>query len=207
MSYTPVVYFISTTYLRENTPIEDNVDDSKITPYIIQAQDTYLQEGIGETGYNALKKAVKDDTLTPDEQKFMRNYVQPQVAQYAFYLMMPFLNFKSTNKAISKEGSEFSTPAELSELKYLRSSVLDIAEFYKRRMIKYLLDHPSEFSWYATPDALDNMPKSIQSYFTGIYIPYGNNNTSVPSYLEPYGKTNPCSGCGGMNGGNYTNPY
>jgi hypothetical protein len=52
MSFTPKVYFISTQYLRENTPIEDNVDDDKIVPFIIQAQDTYLQEGIGETFYN-----------------------------------------------------------------------------------------------------------------------------------------------------------
>ena len=55
MSYTPVVYFISTTYLRDQTPIEENVDDTKITPWIIQSQDTFLQEGLGETFYDRLK--------------------------------------------------------------------------------------------------------------------------------------------------------
>lgn len=197
MSYTPVVFFISTTYLREQTPIEQNVDDTKLTPWIIQAQDTYVQEGIGETGYNALKLAVQNNTLTNDEQSFMRNFIQPQVAQYAFYLMMPFINLKITNKSIAKEGSEFSTPAELTELKYLRSAVLDMAEFYKRRMIKYLLDYPSLFTWYSNPDPKDNLQKSIQSYFTGVYIPYGNNRSNLPSYSEPYGTINPCVGCNG----------
>jgi len=192
MSYTPVVYFISTTYLRENTPIEDNIDDDKILPYIVQAQQTILQEGIGETGMNALNTAVQNNSLTPDEQAFMRNYVQPLIAQYSFYLMSPFLNWKSTNKAISKESSEFSTPADLDEIKYLRSSILDMAEFYKRRMVKYLLDHPAMFMWYSNPDALDNLPKTAQSYFTGIYMPYGGVRGNIMNWYEPYGSIYPC---------------
>jgi hypothetical protein len=192
MSYTPIVYFISTTYLRQNTPIEDNVDDDKILPYIVQAQQTMLQEGIGETGMNALNTAVQNNTLTPDEQAFMRNYVQPLVAQYAFYLMFPFLNWKSTNKAVSKESSEFSTPADLDEIKYLRSSILDMAEFYKRRMVKYLLDHPAMFIWYSNPDALDNLPKTAQSYFTGMYMPYGGVRGNIMNWYEPYGSIYPC---------------
>ena len=204
MSYTPVVYFISTTYLRQQTPIEDNVDDTKLTPWIVQAQDTYLQEGLGETFYDRLKDGVQNNNLNSDEQSFMRNFVQPQVAQFAFYLMMPFINLKITNKSIAKEGSEFSTPAELTELKFLRSAVLDMAEFYKRRMIKYLLDHPSMFPQYNNPNALDNMPKSAQAYFTGIYIPYGHRRGNIPNWLEPYGTISPCQGCGG---GNSSNPY
>ena len=204
MSYTPLVYFISTTYLRQQTPIEDNVDDTKLTPWIVQAQDTYLQEGLGETFYDRLKDGVQNNNLNSDEQSFMRNFVQPQVAQFAFYLMMPFINLKITNKSIAKEGSEFSTPAELTELKFLRSAVLDMAEFYKRRMIKYLLDHPSMFPAYNNPNALDNMPKSAQAYFTGIYIPYGHRRGNIPNWLEPYGTISPCQGCGG---GNSSNPY
>jgi hypothetical protein len=206
MSYTPVVYFISTTYLRQQTPIEDNVDDTKLTPWIVQSQDTFLQEGIGETFYDHLKDGVKNNTLNSDEQAFMRNYVQPLVAQYAFYLLMPFIAFKATNKSISKESSEFSTPVELTELKYLRSSVLDMAEFYKRRMIKYLLDHPSMFPAYNNPSALDNMPKSAQSYFTGVYMPWGGGrNSNIPTWIEPYGNVFPCGFGDGT--GAYTNPY
>jgi hypothetical protein len=205
MSYTPVVYFISTTYLRQQTPIEDNVDDTKLTPWIVQAQDTFLQEGLGETFYDRLKDGVENNNLNSDEQAFMRNYVQPQVAQYAFYLLMPFIAFKATNKSISKESSEYSTPVELTELKFLRSSVLDMAEFYKRRMIKYLLDHPSMFPAYNNPNALDNVPKSAQSYFNGVYIPYGYRRGNVPNWLEPYGNITPCDGCG--SNGSFTNPY
>ena len=201
MSFTPKVYFISTTYLRQNTPIEDNVDDDKISPYIIQAQDTYLQEGIGETFYNRLKAGVQNNNLNNDETTFLRNFVMPLVAQYAFYLMFPFLNYKATNKAISKENSEYSTASELDEIKYLRSAILDLAEFYKRRMIKWLLDYPGTFPEYDSPSAKDNMPKSPQSYFSGIYIPYPTTRGNVVNWVEPFGNIAPCSGCGGASYG------
>lgn len=196
MSFTPVVYFISQDYLLSNTPIEKNVDWDKISPYVIQAQQLYLQQSIGETGYNALSDGVKNNTLSVDEQTFMRNYVQPLVAQYTFWLCLPFINFKATNKALSKESSEYSQAADLDEMKYLRSNVKDAAEFYQRRMVKWLADHPGTFTWYDNPAALDNLPKTIQSYFGGVYMPFGYGSSYYPIWTEPYGSTSPCSGCG-----------
>lgn len=201
MSYTPVVYFISTEYLRQNTPIEQNVDDDKITPFITQAEQTYLQQSIGETGLNALKNGIINNTLTQDETDLIRNYIQPLVAQYTFYLALPFIAFKATNKSLSKESSEYSTPVDLEELKYIRNNVKDVAEFYQRRLVKYLLDYPSSFTWYANPAPKDNLRKTIQSYFNGVYTPYPSTNLGYRVWSEPYGLQDPCSGCGGWTRG------
>jgi len=162
-----------------------------------------LQEVLGATFYDHLKDGVKNNTLNPDETSLMRNYIQPMVAQYAFYLAMPFVAFKATNKSISKESSENSTPVDLSELKYLRNAVLDTAEFYKRRLIVFLLNYNYLFPTYASPAAKDNMPKSAQSYFTGIHIPSYGGQYPLGTWLEPYGLTNPCNGCGGFVNGSY----
>lgn len=197
MSYNPVVYFISQQYLLANTPIEENVDWHKISPFITQAENVYLQQSIGETGLNALKSGVVNNTLTNDEQTFIRNYVQPLVAQYTFWLALPFINFKATNKALSKESSEYSQAADLDEMKFLRNNVKDVAEFYQRRMVKWLLDHPGVFTWYDNPNALDNLPRTPQSYFGGIYMPVGYGWGNTPTWVEPYGPSNPCNGCGG----------
>lgn len=202
MSYNPVVYFISQEYFFQNTPVEQNVDWDKIQPFVVQAQQLYLQQTIGETGLNALSDAVKNNTLTNDEQTFLRNYVQPLVVQYAFWLALPFINYKATNKALSKESSEYSQAADLDEMKYLRSSVKDAAEFFQRRMVKWLADHPGTFIWYDNPNALDNLPKTPQSYFGGIYTPFGYGAANYPTWVEPYGSTLPCSGCGGWIRGN-----
>jgi hypothetical protein len=197
MSYNPVVYFISTDYLKQNTPIESNVDDHKLVPFITQAEQTYLQQSIGETGLNALKDGVVNNTLTPDEQTFIRNFVQPLVAQYTFYLALPFIAYKSTNKSLSKEASEYSQPVDLTELQYIRNNVKDVAEFYQRRMVKWLLDYPGTFWWFDNPNSRDNLPKSPQAYFSGMYTPFGYGWPGIRTWVEPYGATQPCNGCGG----------
>jgi hypothetical protein len=196
MSYNPVVYFISQEYFFQNTPVEQNVDWDKIQPFCVQCTQLYLQQSIGETGLNALSNGVKNNTLTPDEETFIRNYVQPMVCQYTLWMALPFINFKATNKALSKESSEYSQAADLDEMKYLRSNVKDAAEFFQRRMVKYLADHPGKFQWYDHPDALDNLPKTIQSYFGGIYMGFGYGGSYYPTWTEPYGSTSPCTGCG-----------
>ena len=196
MSFTPVVYFISTTYLRQNTSIEDNVDDDKLTPFIVQTQDSFLQTIIGETFYNYLKDGVQNNTLNSNDLSFMRNFVQPLVAQYTLYLAFPFLNLKITNKAISKEGSDNSQAADITEIKYMRSAIKDIAEFYAKRMVKHLLDYQYLYPAYANPNAKDNLPKKAESYFTGVYIPKNYYNWSIPKYQERYGINFPCGfGC------------
>jgi len=201
MSYTPIIQFISTEYLRSVVPIEQNVDDDKLIPFIIQAQDTYTQQSIGETGYNALKDGIVNNTLSQDEVNLMKNYIQPLTAQYAFYLALPFIAYKSTNKSVSKESSEYSQPIDLEEMKYLRNSVKDVAEFYQRRLVKYLLDYPSMFTWYANPDSKDNLYKSTQAYFSGIYTPYPSSTLGYPVWTEPYGTSFPCGEYGGWSNG------
>jgi hypothetical protein len=202
MAYTPIVQFISTEYLRAAVPIEQNVDDDKLIPFIVQAQDTYVQQNIGESGYDALKTGIVNNTLTQDETNLMRDFIQPLTAQYAFYLALPFIAYKSTNKSVSKESSEYSTPIDLEEMRFLRNNVKDVAEFYSRRLVKYLLDYPSMFSWYANPNAKDNLFKTTQAYFSGVYTPYPSTTLGYRVWTEPYGTTYPCGDCGG-----WSRPY
>ena len=48
--------FISTVFLKENTTIEDNVDDTKLVPFIKISQDTHIGQVLGATFYNRLKE-------------------------------------------------------------------------------------------------------------------------------------------------------
>lgn len=163
------VKFISTVYLKENTVIQDNVDDSTLVPFIYLSQDTNLQTALGTTLYNRLKEGVALNNLNTDEEDLLRDYIQPMVAQWTFYNVYPFLNYKSTNKAISKESSEFSNPAELDEIKYMRNSIRDLAEFYTKRLTVYLCDYANLFPEYFNPDPLENLPHNSKSYFSGVY--------------------------------------
>jgi len=163
--------FISTEYLKKNTTIEENVDNDKLVPFIYKVQDIYLQQSLGTTFYDHLQNAIANDTLTTDEENLIRQYIQPMVAEYVVYEAMPHLNFKLTNKAVSQESSEFSTPSILDDIKYLRATVRDMAEFYNQRLVKYLCDFSLLFPKYENPDDKENLRRSRKAYFSGIYIP------------------------------------
>jgi len=178
MAARPRVKFISTTYLKEITTIEDNVDDNKLVPFIYKAQETKIQQALGSTFYFHLTDAISNSTLTSDEEDLIRNYIQPATAEWTLYDALPFLNTKLTNKAVSKESSEFSQPSDLAEVKFLRNNVRDMAEFYIKRLNVYLCDNASLFPVYQTAASNENLRKSGKSYFSGVFIPKNSSNNS-----------------------------
>jgi hypothetical protein len=166
-----IVQFIDTDYLKQNSTIEMNVDDSKLNPMILKVQMVYLQQSLGSSFLNHLYTAVSGSTLTSAEESLIRDFIQPMVVEYTVYEVLPFLNFKATNKAISKQNSDNSTPSDLSEIKYLRSNVKDMAEFMDQRLVKFLCDNSNLFPEYLNPSHPENLPKKSKPYFTGVYIP------------------------------------
>jgi hypothetical protein len=164
------VKFIDTTYVKAVTTIEKNVDDTKITPFIIAAQDTHIQQALGTTMYNRLKQGVINNDLNNDELTLLREYIKPALAQFTYYEVYPFLAIKSTNKGASKERSEYADPAELSELKYMRNAIRDLAEFYLRRLTKHLCDFRHLYPQFNNPDAKENVKSNSKAYFSGMYM-------------------------------------
>lgn len=165
------VKFISTTYFKSNTTVQGNVDDDIIIPFIYRAQDIDLQQVLGTTFYNRLKEGVVNNNLNSDEDTLLRTYIQPMLVDYTLYYLIPHISYKFTNKAVSQQNSEFSNPSDLADIKYIRQSVRDMAEFYRERLVTYLCDYDSLFPEYVNPDSKENLKKSSKSYFNGVYIP------------------------------------
>lgn len=188
-----IVKFVSANYIKENTIIEMNVDESKITPIIIKVQSLYLKQILGSSFYDHMNDATAvylgyetGTTLTTAELNLLRDYIKPYVAEYVVYEALPFLNFKATDKGISKESSEFSQPADLSEIKYLRSDVKDMAEFLGKRLAKYLCDHQQDFPEWQNPEHPENLPKNSKTYFNGIHLPRKKGVSGLKTWDEPY---------------------
>jgi hypothetical protein len=54
-------------------------------------------------------------------------------------------------------------------MKYLRETAVDTAEFYNKRMLEYLQDHPQMFPLYQNPTPNDGMnPNRQNPYFSGL---------------------------------------
>ena len=163
------VLLISEQRVKQWTNLDDNVRVNEITPFIIQAQDIYLQDRLGTKFYDRLKKGVFNDDLTTDEEKVLNEYVGPMLAHYSLYMMMPGLKYKLVDKGVVSGASEETTPTTLDELRYLRQATLDTAEFYDARLKEYLCDQPSgTFPEYSQPGADGMRPNNETPYFSGL---------------------------------------
>ena len=168
------VKFISIQYFKENTSVEYNVDDDKITPTIYKAQDIYIQQSLGSAFYEHIKDAIVNNTLTNDEDFLLRQYIQPCLNEFTLMLLIPVMNYNYTNKAVALRNDDNSQVSSLEEIKFLRQAVRDMAEFYLERLNRYLVENDELFPIYDNADGDDNLPPTNKSYFTGVYLPRGN---------------------------------
>jgi len=180
---------VSEQRLKQWTQLDDNVRMNEITPFIVQAQDIYMQDTLGTKFYTRLKNGVIADDLTTDEKLLLNDYIGPTLMQYSLYLMLPSIKYKIANQGILNGTSEETSPTTLDELEYLRQSTLNTAEFYNKRLIKFFMDNPSMFADYTNPGTDGMYPNKDNPYFSGLVVP----NNRLSYYEERYGN---CTDCG-----------
>lgn len=169
------VKFITSEYLKDNTPIDGNVSNTLLDPFIFKAQEIHLQTVLGTLLYEAIKtKIVSGDILlAPDVayKTLLDEHIQPTLAEWVLFESMPFIGFKLTNKAVTQKNSDSSTPTGIDEIKWLRSSVRDSAEFYTKRLSDYLCTYESLFSELTANRETNELAPKSKRYFGGVYIP------------------------------------
>lgn len=168
------VLLVGTDKVKRLTPIQQNVEDNLIIPYIKKAQETHIQQTLGTDLFNKVVADVETNTITGVYKDLLDNYIQPCLIEWTYYEVLPYINFKMTNKSIVQGNSEFSSEVELDDLKYLRSIARDMAEFYSERLIGQLREHQTDYPEYLTNSGLDKLkPKKRANFFGGIYTGEG----------------------------------
>lgn len=162
------VILVSEQRLKEYTGLDDNVRVEDITPFILNAQDIYIQNVLGTKFFNRLKDGVRLDNLTDDEFDLLQDYVSKPLMHYSLYLMLPVIKYKIAAKGILNGVSEETTATNLEELKFLRQSTLDTAEFYMKRLVEHLKDYPGRFTDYEVPGTKGMRPDKQTPYFSGL---------------------------------------
>lgn len=171
------VLFINGYTLKSKTPIENNVSNDILTPYISKAQDTHIQSFLGTDLYVKLMTDAEAGTLTGHYKTILDDYVIPCLIEWSFYEVLPFISLKLTNKSIGRGNADYLAEADLNDLKYLRGAVRDMADFYSQRLINYLREYSSEIAEYNQNETLDKMrPRYGQKLFGGIFTGGGSND-------------------------------
>lgn len=158
--------FVSETYIRENTVLNQNLDINDVVNNINVAQDMFIQPVLGTNFYNELLTKYNNQTLNSDETTLVL-HIKPGLAYRASEMALPFIQYQIKNKGPQSQSGDNSDSVETSVLSYLRNELANRAEFYEQRLVNYLCDNSSLFPGYISGNDTDIKPTDEGNYDGG----------------------------------------
>ena len=132
-------YFLSPLYLKQNTPVGDSVDDQLIVPMVRTSAENYLRPLLGTFFFNDLLGKYNAQTLNPDEEILVVDYIKTSVCWRAASELVYSVGYKIRNKGVQVESGEFSQPADGQWAAQLIGHYRKFGENYEHQMIKFLV--------------------------------------------------------------------
>ena len=179
-----MLYFITETYLKTNTPITANVDVTDVTPYIATQAALRVQPILGTTFYNHMLTAYNAQTLTPDEIDLVE-FIQPVIAWRSAEDAVFGLTYQLKNKGLQTQSGDFSASVSRSEVAFGMEHYAQKASFFEQRLIKWLIKNKNLFPEFISEE---------------------NRDTDLRPMIDCFGCTGCCHGtCNYENGNGYNN--
>lgn len=146
-------FFISETYLKDNSPLSGNVDIQEIYPYARTAENIYIQEAIGTSLYDDLvakviaSKASPPVAISANDITLIKK-IRDAVLWYTVYDALPFLAIKLRNIGVVKQTGEGHESAARDDVSYLRKECKNKGDFYLKRVQDYLCENEDLYPAY-----------------------------------------------------------
>lgn len=150
--------FFTESWMKENTPLGQNVDYQDIKPFIEPAGDMYIKPEIGKSLYDRLKQSIIDNDYNSDE-LILLNLIRPAVCYYTLYMAMPFIQTKIRNAGLVKNADTTIQTISRQDMLDLRQETLNLASFYLGKITEWMCLYSSKYPQYSNPDPLND--KSI----------------------------------------------
>lgn len=149
-----MLYFITETYLKTNTPITANVDVTDVTPYIKTQADLRVQPILGSVFYNYLLAEYNAQTLNPDEETLV-GFIQPVVAWRSAEDAIFGLTYQLKNKGLQTQFGDNSGSVSRAEVAFGMEHYAQKASFFEQRLIRYLLANKNLFPVFISHENRD----------------------------------------------------
>jgi hypothetical protein len=203
------VLLISEIKLKNFTNINRNVDMSVLKAEIQVCQDIDLQTLLGAKFYHHLLSQVTatGNTFNVYELELVNEFIQPWMIQQAYYTAIPQIHYRTMNRGIVEGDAENAKSVDIDTMKYLRSIQKERADFYRQRLMDYLLTGKGQnrFPDYLSYNLRDGMyPDKTISYRNPIVTNHTTrygwalNRGSLNGhqmYSEIREENPPCQGC------------
>ncbi len=140
-------FLISTEEVIELAGLNENIEDRKITQWIIPAQ-RCLRSAIGKDGYDAVIATLT--TPDSDYDLLISDYIKPYLAaQIERMSPVPMTAEADRNGTFQREGETYRTVG-MKTLGMMNATARDQAEIRRDLMLQYIYDNRETFTWWST---------------------------------------------------------
>lgn len=167
------VLFISESYIKTFSEVQDDVLVKKMARNIWVVQETYIQPLLGTKLYRKIIADIQAGVMNEPYTSLFTDYIQPLTLEYTMYKSIPFIHYAITNKSVVKKGGDNNESAELEEIKYLQQEYLNSASAFGNICIKHLIQGYCDnlYPEYRENTKIDEIkPDTSVSYGSGIYL-------------------------------------
>ena len=164
--------FISTQDLKRHSVMNGNVDATKFTPYIEQAQDIHVQSYLGTDLYEKLQALIIAGTIgdiaNASYKTLLEDFVKPMLVQWSLVMYIPFGGITLANGGLFKHSSENSETLSKEETDYLQEQVRITANSYTDRLVKHLCNNSSLYPEFSTNTGSDINPSHTTDFLNWV---------------------------------------
>lgn len=166
------VFLLSIKTLKENSVVNNNVDEMYVLPAIEYSQDAGLQPIIGTKLYNRLMDMVEDGTIgnNEDYKYLLDEYITPFLLNKVTAEIQIPLAFKLRNQGVVQQTGENTYVPSLKDMQYVIQNYENKANFYSNRLSDYLKANRKKYPEYCSVDSSADMHSNKDAYNTGLYL-------------------------------------
>lgn len=147
------IYLTSAGFVKKITNLSNNEHDKYINTAIREAQDMYLQTTIGSSLFNKLKKLIETNEIGKEENiayKQLLDLSQWYLAYIVLSQLCVITNIKLDNAGLLQTSDTNMQPISVNDTFKVRQFYEDKADFYKKRVQEYCLEHRKDLKELTT---------------------------------------------------------
>ena len=165
------ILFITEQLFKERTGASNAIDGKQLRPMIKVAQDIHIQPVLGSTLYLRLQDGIDDNDLNNDEKTLIDNYITDALIWFTMSMLPMTMGYQLFSKGFLQKTAEESNTPSRADLELIEQKYKSMAEFYNKRMIKYLQENYELYDQYLNPGSgVDIIFPTKQGYTSPIYL-------------------------------------
>jgi len=157
-------------YIKDNSILDDNVDERLMVDALWTAQREYIKPILGTDLYDDILTKAAAGSLASNDLILVNTYIAPCLLKYLVFEMTPILAYKYRNKGVVQQTSENSQSTSFEDLNHLLNRWKDKAEMFADDTMRYLKANTDLFPLYLSNNDADDIQPSNSVYTGGLYL-------------------------------------